>query len=449
MAFSFYHHFQASGYYICTMTIEQLYNIYQSHPSVQTDTRKLAEGDLFFALKGDNFNGNAFAAAALEKGAAYAVIDEPAFLQGDKMILVDDVLSALQALAHHHRLQFKIPFLAITGSNGKTTTKELVHAVLSSSFRTYTTTGNFNNHIGIPLTILKIRPDAEMAVIEMGANHQREIAGYCTYTEPTHGLITNLGKAHLEGFGGVEGVRKGKGELFDWLRDHEGTAFIFCDDPYLDAMKHGIKTVYRYGQKEGDLTGQVIPVAAEPGQEAFLRVQILTGANLPAIQTQLVGDYNLPNVLVAVAVGKYFGVPEDQIKTAIENYRPSNNRSQWMEKDGNAIIMDAYNANPSSMRAAIENFALLPGTDKVMLLGAMAELGEDSIREHQAIISLISQYPWKAVVLVGGDFGNIQHPFIQLKNSEEAAKWLEEQHFKGVQLLVKGSRSMQMEKVIR
>lgn len=431
------------------MTIEQLYTIYQAHPSVQTDTRKLAEGDLFFALKGDNFNGNAFAAAALEKGAAYAVIDEPAYLQGDRMILVDDVLSALQALAHHHRLQFKIPFLAITGSNGKTTTKELVHAVLSTSFRTYTTAGNLNNHIGIPLTILKIKPDAEMAVIEMGANHQREIASYCTYAEPTHGLITNLGKAHLEGFGGVEGVRKGKGELFDWLRDHDGTAFIFCDDPYLDAMKNGIKTVYRYGLKDGDLTGQVVPVPAEPGQEAFLRVQILNGAHLPAIQTQLVGDYNLPNVLVAVAVGKYFGVPEEQIKSAIENYRPSNNRSQWMEKDGNVIIMDAYNANPSSMRAAIENFALLPGTEKVMLLGAMAELGEDSLREHQGIISLITQYPWKAVVLVGGDFGRIQHPFIQLKNSEEAAEWLQEQQFKGVQILVKGSRSMMMEKVIR
>jgi UDP-N-acetylmuramoyl-tripeptide--D-alanyl-D-alanine ligase len=201
--------------------------------------------------------------------------------------------------------------------------------------------------------------------------------------------------------------------------------------------------------KDGDLTGQAIPVVAEPGQEAFLRVQILTGANLPAIQTQLVGDYNLPNVLVAVAVGRFFGVPEDQIKTAIESYRPSNNRSQWMEKDGNAIIMDAYNANPSSMRAAIENFALLPGTDKVMLLGAMAELGEDSIKEHQAIISLITQYPWKTVVLVGGDFGKIQHPFIQLNSSEEAAQWLQEQNFKGVQLLIKGSRSMQMEKVLR
>ncbi|MBZ5858441.1 UDP-N-acetylmuramoyl-tripeptide--D-alanyl-D-alanine ligase [Flavihumibacter profundi] len=431
------------------MTIEQLYAVYLAHPSIQTDTRKLKTGDIFFALKGEHFNGNKFARTALDAGAAYAIIDEPEYASGEKTILVPDSLSALQALARHHRRQFPIPFLAITGSNGKTTTKELIHAVLSTSFRTYTTEGNLNNHIGIPLTLLKVKPDAEMAVIEMGANHQKEIAGYCTYAEPTHGLITNLGKAHLEGFGGVEGIRKGKGELFDWLRSHEGTAFVFCDDPWLDQMSEGIKTVYRYGLKDGDLTGQAIPVPSPDGQDAFLRVQILQGAQMDPIQTQLVGDYNLPNVLVAVAVGKFFGVAEAKIKSAIEAYQPSNNRSQLVEKDGNTIILDAYNANPSSMRAAIENFVHLKGSDKVLMLGAMAELGGESLDEHRGIVSLIAQYPWKAVVLVGGDFANISHPFIQLSSSNEAAEWFRQQNFSNTQVLIKGSRSMQMEKVLQ
>lgn len=424
------------------MLIEALYDLYRQHPSVQTDTRKLQSGDLFFALKGENFNGNRFAADAIRQGAAAAVIDEKEFEIPGKTFLVDDVLTALQQLALHHRRQFSIPFLAITGSNGKTTTKELVHAVLSSTYKTYTTTGNLNNHIGVPLTLLSIKEDAEMAVIEMGANHQKEIAGYCTYTLPTHGLITNAGKAHLEGFGGVEGVKKGKGELYDHLRANEGTAFVMWDYDYLQTMSKGIPHIIKYGTKDADIEGHT--VTSEP----FLHVAITKPADTDPICTQLVGDYNLPNVLAAFAVGNHFGISPAKIKTAIEQYHPSNSRSQLLKKGSNTIVLDAYNANPSSMRLAIENFAKLKADARVLVLGGMAELGDESMAEHQAIVQLISQHPWTAVALVGGDFLKITHPFLSFENSLAAKEWLQQQHFEHTHLLVKGSRSMQMEKAI-
>lgn len=429
-------------HYFCSMiTIEELYHIYQEHPSVQTDTRKLQPGDIFFALKGDNFNGNLFAKQALDAGAAYAVIDEAAYAITGKTLLVNDVLATLQQLAKHHREQFSIPFIAITGSNGKTTTKELVHAVLSSRYKTYTTEGNLNNHIGIPLTLLKIKDDAEMAVIEMGANHQKEIEGYCKYAMPTHGLITNCGKAHLEGFGGVEGVRKGKGELFDYLRSHNGTAFIMQDYDYLRTMSAGIKEVITYGSEGAATTGQVVQ------SEPFLAVAITSGP-VTSIRTQLVGDYNFPNVMAAAAVGSYFKVPAAGIKTAIEAYHPSNSRSQLVQRGTNTIILDAYNANPSSMRLAIENFDRLSSPKKILLLGAMAELGEESLEEHQAIIELLQQKKWDTVVLVGGDFLKLPHPFLSFNNSAEAKEWFQQQAFENSTFLVKGSRSMQMEKII-
>lgn len=425
------------------MTIEQLYDIFRQYPSVQTDSRKLKAGDIFFALKGPNFNGNQFAAAALAAGSAYAVVDEPPATPDSRIIVVDDVLTTLQQLAKYHRQQFNIPFIAITGSNGKTTTKELVHAVLSAAYKTYTTQGNLNNHIGIPLTILSVKSDAEMAVIEMGANHLREIASYCEYTLPTHGIITNCGKAHLEGFGSIEGVRKGKGELYDYLRDHDGTAFVMWDYDYLQTMSKGIRTVVKYGTTSAaDITGTV------QQSEPFLTVAIAKGADLPVIKTQLVGAYNLPNVLVAVTAGKFFKVPDEKIKAAIENYTPSNSRSQLIEKNGNKFILDAYNANPTSMKAAIENFAGIQASNKVLMLGGMAELGQESLQEHQAIIDLIKQHSWKAVVLVGGDFLKIDHPFIKLNNSAEAATWFNNQQFNDAYFLIKGSRSMQMERVL-
>lgn len=424
------------------MQIEQLYKIFLARPSIQTDTRKLKYGDLFFALKGPNFNGNLFAQQALEAGAAYAITDEPVNFESEKIIQVDNVLTTLQLLAKHHRQQFTIPFIAITGSNGKTTTKELLHEVLSTTYKTYTTEGNLNNHIGIPITILKVKADADIAVIEMGANHQKEIESYCAYTLPTHGLITNCGKAHLEGFAGEEGVKKGKGELFDYLSANNGIAFIMKDYDYLKEMSKGIGSIFTYGINDADITGEI------KNSTGFLNVSITKGAAIDTIQTQLVGEYNLPNVLAAVAVGKYFKVPDDKIKWALENYSPSNSRSQLIEMGSNKFILDAYNANPSSMKAAIENFAKMEGNKKVLLLGGMMELGTESITEHQTIINVIGNYKWQAVVLVGGDYHKLKHQYINLENSLQAKDWFNQQQFENTQVLIKGSRSMQMEKVL-
>jgi UDP-N-acetylmuramoyl-tripeptide--D-alanyl-D-alanine ligase len=423
------------------MNMETLYEVYLQFPSVQTDTRKLRAGDIFFALKGPSFNGNEFAAAALDAGAAYAVIDEESYHIGERTILVPDVLNALQELAHHHRKQFSIPFIAITGSNGKTTTKELVHAVLSSTYKTSTTEGNLNNHIGVPLTLLKIKSDAEMAVIEMGANHAGEIASYCAIAQPTHGMITNCGKAHLEGFGSEEGVRKAKGELFDHLRAQRGAAFVMWDYPYLREMSRGIPEIYTYGTKEANVTGNA------NGSGQYLEVEFsksFTGR----IRTQLVGDYNLPNILAAVSVGKYFNLDEEKIREAIESYAPTNSRSQLVVKNSNRVILDAYNANPSSMKAAIENFSRTGNGNKILVLGAMAELGQDSIQEHETLVKEIEQYPWTEVLLVGGDFLKIPQRFTTFPSPEEAGIWLKQKAFGNSNFLIKGSRSMKMEKVL-
>ena len=425
------------------MNIEQLYSIYEQHRSVQTDTRKLKANDIFFALKGGNFNGNEFAARALELGAAFAVVDEAAyFTMPDKMMLVDDALTALQQLALHHRKQLNIPFLAITGTNGKTTTKELINAALSAGLKTYATVGNLNNHIGVPLTILSILPGVEIAVVEMGANHQKEIAGYCEIALPTHGIITNIGKAHLEGFGSEEGVKKAKGELYDFLRANNGTVFVCNDYDYLLEMAHGIPKIITYGSSEADYVGEAI------ADSAFLAVEVRGSSQVGFIQTQLVGAYNFPNVMAAVAVASHFNVPESAIAPAIAHYTPSNNRSQVIKQGSNTIIMDAYNANPSSMRAAIENFAGIQADKKILLLGAMMELGTDSVKEHQELVNLLERSHWEAVVLVGGDFKKVNHPYIFLENSTEAGKWLQQQQYQDAHILIKGSRSTGMEKVL-
>lgn len=423
------------------MDIENIYKIYQQFPSLQTDSRKIRKDDLFFALKGPNFNGNKFVAQALNTGAAYVVADEDVGFEHQRIIHVNNVLQTLQQLAKYHREQFSIPFIAITGSNGKTTTKELLHEVLSTTFTTYTTKGNLNNHIGIPLTILKIKPEAEMAVIEMGANHLHEISGYCEYAQPTHGLITNIGKAHLEGFGSEENVKQGKGELFQYLKNHGGTAFVNVDDPAVYDLGKSINNAVFYGNKSENVKGEIVK------NDPFIEVEI-QDENPFTIQTNLVGAYNFPNVLAAVCVGKYFKIPVEKIKSAIENYQPSNSRSQLIQLGSNSIILDAYNANPGSMKAAIENFAKMKGGRKVLLLGAMMELGKESKKEHQAIISLIDQHKWKAVVLVGKNFSEIKNNYFHFEKAEQARDWLKEQHFENAQLLIKGSRSMQMEKVL-
>ena len=426
------------------MEINDLYERYLKNSSVETDSRQIKKGDLFFALKGPNFNGNNYAKQAIEDGASYCIVDEETGIISDQVIKVDDCLATLQQLAKKHREQFNIPFIAITGSNGKTTSKELIHAVLSTSFKTYTTVGNLNNHIGIPLTILRVRPDAQIAVIEMGANHQKEIESYCTYTMPTHGMITNCGKAHLEGFGGEQGVKKGKGELFDYLKKNKGVAFIFNDYDYLVEMSKGIPAITSYGTINADIVGQ----EKKQSCNEFLEVEISKGAAIQQIKTRLVGGYNLPNVLAAVCIGKAFHVADEKIRTALETYTPSNSRSQLIEKDGNKIILDAYNANPSSMKAAIENFAQMPGDKKVLMLGGMMELGDESIYEHEDLVKQISRNKWHKVVLVGDGYRNIPAEFIHFMNSAEAKAWYKQQGFTDAQVLIKGSRSMQMEKVL-
>ena len=426
-------------------SIEALYSIYTKHPSVVTDTRKLKLGDLYFALKGPNFNGNAFAIQALEQGAAYAIVDEEipnssAFQE--RILFVDDVLTTLQALAKYHRQQFNIPFIAITGSNGKTTTKELVYAVLASHFKTYTTQGNLNNHIGVPLTLLSIPKDAEMAVIEMGANHLHEIESYCSYTLPTHGMITNCGKAHLEGFGSEAGVKKGKGELFDFLSAHNGTAFVMKDYDYLQTMSNKIPNVIGYGQHNGQIQGEAID------HNGMLTVKINKGIDIDQIQTNLVGNYNLPNVLAAVAIGHEFKVPNDKIKSAIENYIPTNSRSQLLTWNNNEVILDAYNANPSSMKLAVENFAKLNKENKIVCVGGMRELGEDTLKEHQILIDQLKQNQWKQVILVGSEFKTCTHSYLYFDTVLEAKTWLQAQQYTGHALLIKGSRGIQMEQLI-
>lgn len=424
------------------MDIAALYDIYLQYPSVQTDTRKLKQGDIFFALKGDNFDGNKFADQALEKGAAYAVIDEPLYKKDDRYIVVDNVLSALQALARHHRRHFNIPFIAITGSNGKTTTKELITAVLSKRYKTYATEGNLNNHIGVPLTLLKIKQDAQMAVIEMGANHQREIASYCEIALPTHGIITNCGKAHIEGFGGIEGVRKGKGELYDFLRENDGTIFRNADLPYLTEMAHNIPTQITYGTANAHYIGKPLT------DDIFLSLAVLTSGAETTIHTHLVGSYNFPNVMVAIALGLHFDIGIDDIKAAIAAYNPDNSRSQWMVKGSNKVIVDTYNANPTSMQAAITNFAAANLPDKILWIGAMKEMGTEEENEHRALVALIDQYQWKDVILVGKEFEQVKAAHTWFATSAEAAEFVKAHQPANNAILVKGSRGSKMEVLV-
>lgn len=421
------------------MDISTLYQLYLQYPSVQTDTRKLKNGDIFFALKGDNFNGNTFAAQAIEKGAAYAVIDEPIHKTDERCIVVENVLATLQALARHHRRHFDIPFIAITGSNGKTTTKELITAVLSRKFKTYATEGNLNNHIGVPLTLLKIKKDAEMAVIEMGANHLREIASYCDIALPTHGIITNCGKAHIEGFGGLEGVRKGKGELYDFLRANDGIIFRNADLSYLEEMAHDIATQITYGTANAQYIGKPLT------NDVFLSLAMLTAGTETTIKTNLVGIYNFPNVMVAIAAGLHFGISIDDIKQAIAAYNPDNSRSQWLVKGSNKIIVDTYNANPTSMQAAITNFAAAKLQNKVLWIGAMKEMGHEEENEHTALVSLIDQYEWKDVILVGKEFEKVKAAHHWFATSAEAAQFVKEHPPVNNAILVKGSRGSRME----
>ncbi len=420
---------------------KDLYAYFLKHPHVQTDTRNLQEGDLFFALKGPHFNGNKFAKEALEKGASYAVIDDPAYQEDEQTLLVSDVLTSLQQLAAYHRQQFDIPFIAITGSNGKTTTKELTYAVLSTTYNTQATKGNLNNHIGIPLTLLRIPKGTEIALIEMGANHQKEIEAYCRIVRPTHGLITNIGKAHLEGFGGIEGVKKGKGELFDFLRATKGTAFVCADFPYfVKEMTKGLPDIHWYGTTNNP------PIRGKMIQKHPLLTVQFNGKY--RINTHLSGEYNLYNILAAAAIGDYFNVKKEDITSAIAEYRPKNARSQVIHQRTNTFILDAYNANPTSMHAAIKDFSERPEEHQCLFLGAMKELGEESAKEHQELINFIQTFHWEDVILVGDGFRETQHSFLYFPTVEKAKAWFKKQHYQETSILIKGSHSIGMEKIL-
>ena len=374
------------------ISIPELYKLFVKSKGVQTDTRMLQKEEIFFALKGDNFNGNLYAQQALDNGALYAVVDDPALQETKGCVLVTDVLASLQLLAKHHRQQLNIPFLAITGSNGKTTTKEILSCVLSKKYTVLATKGNLNNHIGVPLTLLRITAEHDFAIIEMGANHIGEIAAYCEWTLPDFGLINNCGKAHLEGFGGIEGVRKGKGELYDAIRLKDGTVFRNADYDYLNEMAQGIAKQVTYGEFKGEYRAKLYE------HEPFLKIASTTTGKEQLISTNLVGDYNLANILAAIAVGSYFGIATMDIADAIASYSPNNNRSEHRLVRGINVILDAYNANPMSMRAALDSFSNLSHSNKIVMLGAMMEMGIESEKEHEDILNYAQEKGWKNIV---------------------------------------------------
>lgn len=433
------------------MDITALYDVFTANPHVCTDTRKLKPGDIFFALKGENFDGNVYASQALEKGAAYAVVDDKQYLGQAKMILVNDVLTTLQHLATHHRQQFNIPVIAITGSNGKTTTKELVSAVLAAQYPTHFTRGNFNNHIGVPLTLLAMSKSTEVAVIEMGANHQGEIDYLCKIAEPTHGLITNIGHAHLEGFGGLEGVKKGKSELYRHLAATGGLAFINKDEQFLEGLGATVnkKLFYQEVEQLSELGSYFdIQLMAE---KPFVKAAFLSeDQERVEIDSQLVGRYNFNNIMTAIALGKYFKVPANKIKMVIEGYQPNNNRSQWLKKNSNTFLLDAYNANPSSMAAAVSYFATVQAEKKVVILGDMLELGADSEAMHQQLIDQAQAAGFTTCIFVGAIFSTIARAnnLSHFLNVQELKHWFDQQNWTDTYFLIKGSRGIRLEKLL-
>ncbi len=434
------------------MTTEQLYEIFLQHPQTATDTRKIAAGSIFFALKGANFNANTFAEKALEMGAAFAVIDEAAYKLSDRFILVNNVLTALQDLARHHREQLNIPVIGLTGSNGKTTTKELINSVLSQKFETYATKGNLNNHIGVPLTLLSISAETEMAIIEMGANHQQEIAFLCGIAQPTHGLITNIGRAHLEGFGGPEGVKKGKGELFDWLEQHEGTVFVNHDDLVLEEMafhRHFQKTVY-YGKEVHSLvSGEILENVPLLKTNWWLNAEGQS-TQKHELQTNLTGSYNLDNLLAAVSIGSFFGLAAKEINAGIAGYQPANNRSQIVRTKTNTLICDYYNANPSSMEVAIKNLDAIAADRKVLILGDMFELGEHSSAEHELIIKKANEIEAEQRIFIGKGFYQHHASFTDtfFETTDAAFSAIKTASITNATVLLKGSRGMRLEMLL-
>ncbi len=417
----------------------ELYQKFLECGAVTTDSRNCPEGSMFFALKGASFDGNQYALSALEKGCRYAVVDDTKVAVDDRFILVEDVLKALQELAAWHRKTLGTTIIGITGSNGKTTTKELVSAVLSKKGNVLYTQGNLNNHIGVPLTLLRLTPQHKMAVIEMGANHPGEIAALVNIAQPDYGLITNVGRVHLEGFGSFEGVKKTKGELYDYLRSHGGMAFLLTDSADLTEMASGLRTI-GYGSTDCD-TNYVSGALTSEATSPFISVRVKCFDQSAEIKTHLIGTYNLPNVLAAVCVGRFFDVPLTDVKSAIEAYSPTNSRSQLVKTASNTLIVDAYNANPTSMAAAISNFAQLDMPCKMCILGDMGEIGAESINEHKKIVALLKENGLDNVYFVGKTFREASTGYKYFENVNILKEFLASNPLKNVTILIKGSNS--------
>lgn len=429
------------------MNASDLYSFFQRHPEISTDSRKIKENGLFFALKGPNFNGNQFAADALKKGAAYAIIDEEKYHQGENYLLVDDCLKALQELAIYHRKNLNIPIIGITGSNGKTTTKELINAVLKSTFNTLATSGNLNNHIGVPLSILSITAEHEVAIIEMGANHQGEIAFLSSIARPDIGMITNIGKAHLEGFGGIEGVKKGKSELYRFLESSNGLVVLNQDDETLKELCK-VKKRLTYGQASSSNVKGILECS-----EPIISGSWTTSLSSGKFNAQLYGTYNFYNILAAIAFGTHFKVSSEKISRAIESYQSDNNRSQIIDRGSYQLFLDAYNANPNSMMEAIKSFeSQTTSLQKNVVLGDMFELGEDAANEHQGLIDyLLASREISRIVLVGKNFYSLKvsdRKVLFFSQTADAKKWFQTLDKRGNTFLLKGSRGMKMETII-
>ncbi|MCU0370400.1 MAG: UDP-N-acetylmuramoyl-tripeptide--D-alanyl-D-alanine ligase [Bacteroidales bacterium] len=424
-------------------SVEEIYDLFVTYPRITTDSRNVPPDSIFFAIKGDLYDGNSFAAEALEKGAIHAIVSDPAAVAGNRYSLVPDTLLALQQLASHHRRQINAKIIGITGSNGKTTTKELVGRVLGASYPAVITRGNLNNHIGVPLTLLSINKDTEFAIIEMGANHPGEIAGLCRIARPDYGIITNIGKAHLEGFGSFEGVVRAKSELFDFIRENDGLVFINLDNDLLCKLAKGMRMITYGSSALAGCSGTITE------RYPYLSVRWRSGGQTGKVDSKLFGDYNFENIMAAICIGLNFGIAPELIEHEIGNYQPDNNRSQMIKTRKNILILDAYNANPSSMKAALVNFAEHAARSKMIILGDMMELGEYSHQEHLEIVDLIRKLHFDKVVLVGEIFGSAAKggDEICFGTISEVEIWLQNHPVLDQSILVKGSRKMQLERI--
>jgi len=415
------------------MNIEALYNIYSQHFLVDTDSRKIRKNTIYFALKGENFNGNRFAEEALSKGAIFSVVDEKEYVTSSRIILVDDVLSTLQKLAAHHRKILTVPIIGLTGSNGKTTTKELINAVLETQFKTTATVGNLNNHIGVPLTLLSMTPKTEIGIVEMGANHKKEIAFLCSIANPDFGYITNFGKAHLERFGSIEGVIEAKSELYTYLKEHNETVFVNPDDEIQVRKTTGMTTAF--------FNTSIALLETNPSVKVTFENEV--------VATNLIGSYNFSNISAAITIGQYFKISTKNIKKGLENYKSTNNRSQIIKtKNNNTIVLDAYNANPTSMKAALESFSTIKSEEKIAILGDMFELGKESNKEHQLIADLVGKLHFNTAYFVGEHFYQTKTKNTLFKTFEDLVLHLKNNPLKSQSILIKGSRGMRLERLL-